>query len=105
MQLNFQSSNTMMVNIDGAWHEVPDAVANRMQEYYDTMKAAVVKLDALEPAVKHLRRMQISYFKARPMSPEKAALLIRAKEAETEVDNILAGNTQKEQVRQSELFR
>jgi len=94
-----------MVNIDGVWHDIPDAVANRMQEYYDTMKAAVVKLDALEPAVKHLRRMQILYFKARFGSPEKASLLIRSKEAEAEVDNILAGNTQKEQARQTELFR
>lgn len=89
----------MLVKIQEELYEVPDPVVKRMQEYYDTMKAALIKLEALTEATARMREMQIQYFKSRD-----SYLIPKSKALEARVDDLLAGK-KKEPSPQADLFQ
>lgn len=88
------------VKIEDKWYKADDAVVKRMGEYYEAMKFAIDRMERLVPAVVHMRKLQKGYFKTKDVS-----LLIKSKEAEKEVDDILAGRTKKDLAMEQELWR
>jgi hypothetical protein len=90
----------MNIKVDDTHYEVPDPVANRMQEYYDCMDLATKEYNKLLEHVKKVRRLQKEYFANRD-----TYVLRSSKVAEKELDEYLEGKEKKNKdVAQASLF-
>jgi hypothetical protein len=95
----------VIIVIDGKEYEVDEQVQKRMQEYYDTMNKAIEAYKLLNANVKQMRLYQADYF-ASKNSPKfiRNERLLRSKEAEHVVDELLKGKQKKKEPEQGSLY-